>query len=112
VIQEQLDFFSPIEVVHGIPGETLQQRFERFHARNPHVLAALVSIARRMVKAGRKRIGIKQLYEVLRYERLIYTNSDDGHRLNNSFTSRYARLIIAQEPDLAEAFETRVLRAA
>ena len=111
-MSQQLDFWAPIEVLEHVKGETLQQRFERFHARNPHVYAALVAIARRMVKAGKSRIGIKQIYEVLRYERLIYTRSDDGHRLNNNFTSRYARLIIAQEADLSNVFETRELRAA
>ena len=109
---QQLDFWAPIESVPHVRDETMQQRFDRFHARNPHVYAALVAIARRMIKAGKSRIGIKQLYEVLRYERLIYTATDDGHRLDNNYTSRYARLIIANEPDLAHAFETRRLRAA
>ena len=33
-------------------------------------------------------------------------------KLNNDFTSRYARLIMQQEPDLEDFFEVRVLRSA
>ena len=109
---QQLDFWAPSESVPHVRDETMQQRFDRFHARNPHVYAALVAIARRMIKAGKSRIGIKQLFEILRYERMVYTKSDDGHRLNNNLTAYYARAIIANEPDLAHAFETRRLRAA
>jgi hypothetical protein len=111
-MHEQLDLLAPIVTPPRIVGETLQERFERFNARNPHVYAAIVLIARRLVKAGRTRIGIAQVYEILRYERLVYAASDDGHKLNNDFRSRYSRLIIAREPDLAAAFETRELRTA
>lgn len=107
---EQLDFWSPIESIE--PGGTIKERFERFHARNPHVYAALVTIARRMVKAGRTRIGIKQLYEVLRADRLIYCSSDDAFKLDNNYTAYYAREIMANESDLEGLFETRKIRAA
>jgi hypothetical protein len=32
--------------------------------------------------------------------------------INNSYRSRYVRKIVAEYPDLADAFETRTLRAA
>ncbi len=62
---------------------------------------------------GHRKFGVKLLFERLRFEYLLTT--DDSHspfRLNNSLTSRYARLLLANEPFLADCIETRELRAA
>jgi hypothetical protein len=70
----------------------------------------LVAICRTWVAAGRSRMGIGMLWEVLRYQVMISTTGDE-FRLNNDFRSRYARLIMASERDLADVFEVRQLRA-
>lgn len=110
----QLDFFAPIEAIERIENETIEQRFLRFHARNPHVYAALAAYANRAIKAGRTRIAIAQLWEILRWDRIIWAdpNVGDERRLNNDYRSYYARLLMEQEPDLAGCFETRRLRSA
>ena len=90
---------------------TIEQRFWDFHEANPNVYYALVSLARQAREAGKKRVGIAMLWERMRWELWVRTHGDD-YRLNNNFRSRYARLIAAQEPDLADVFETRKLRAA
>lgn len=93
---------------------TIQQRFEAFHQSNPWIYNALVSLARDWKYQGHDRVGIKTLIEVVRwtYGRRTRRATDQKWKLNNSFTSRYARLIAEREPDLAELFETRELRAA
>lgn len=94
----------------GLPPEVAAQRFENFHAANPHVYTALVALARRLKNRGHQRIGMGMLFEVLRWQWMMGT--DDPHseyRLNNNYRSRYARLIMQQEPDLADVFETRRL---
>lgn len=94
-------------------GLTLQQAFDDFHRRNPHVYVALVRMARTVKAAGRERVGIGMLFEVLRWDYLVNTShSVDDFKLNNNHRSRYARLIMEQERDLADFFETRGLRAA
>jgi hypothetical protein len=104
----QLDL-GPLTPVHE-PELTIDERFTAFHAANPHVYRNLVALARDLHRPGR-RIGMKMLFEVLRWQHLR-TTGDQGFALNNDLTSRYARLIAAREADLADAFETRVLRAA
>jgi hypothetical protein len=99
--------FAPIDT----RGLTIGEAFTAFHEANGWVYDALVTLARRWTATGRTRIGIKALFEVLRWEWSLATTGDT-FRLNNSWTSRYARLIAAQEPDLADVFETRELRAA
>jgi hypothetical protein len=52
---------------------------------------------------------VKGAFEVLRY------NLPPGHpligvRFNNDLTSRYARAVMAEYPDLEGFFETRALR--
>jgi hypothetical protein len=51
------------------------------------------------------------LVERLRWE-YDTTTTGDPFKLNNDYRSRYVRKIVAEYPDLADAFETRTLRAA
>jgi hypothetical protein len=82
--------------------------FERFHRLNPHIYTRLVYMARTTKRAGRKRCGIAMLFEVLRWDYLVGTvHAEDDFKLNNNHKAFYARLIMQQEKDLAEVFETR-----
>jgi hypothetical protein len=93
--------------------ETIDVRFAQFHAQNPEVYETLVELAREARRAGKTKIGIKALWERARWSLwLNVTRDGDEPKLNNSLTSRYARLIMSQEPDLAGMFEVRHLRAA
>jgi len=94
--------------------DTIQTRFNRFHHQHPEVYAHLVNLTREAIYTfGRTKVGIKQLFEVLRWERMIAGLPSDGEafKLNNNYTSRYARLIMTTEPDLTGVFELRELSA-
>lgn len=90
----------------------LDEMFAEFHANNPEVYDELVALARQWRERGYRRVGIKTLWEVLRWNRALAGVGDDRWKLNNSYTSRYARLVMANEPDLAGIFETRELKTA
>ncbi len=91
--------------------ETLQERFEDYHRRNPQVYAELLRLAMEAKARGLERIGIATLYETVRWELAIRAaeKNDAGPRMNNDYRSRYARLIMDNEPDLREFFEVRRL---
>lgn len=92
--------------------QRIADRFDRFHQANPHVYDELVTLARQASAKGYRKIGIELLFSHLRWSRMMQTNADEyGFKLNDHFTSRYARLIMAQEPDLHDIFRTRELRA-
>lgn len=91
-----------------LPESELQARFEAFHAANPRVYATLVRLAREARAVGHQRVGIAMLYEVARWQLSIATTGD-AFKINNSWRSRYARLIMSSEQDLADVFETREL---
>lgn len=89
---------------------TIAERFREFHADNPHVYAVLVALTRDYVRrTGRRRVGIAAVYERARWELSLQTT--ETPRLNNSYRAHYARLIMAQEPDLSDVFETRTSAA-
>ena len=90
----------------------IDDRFARFHHDNPHVYDELVRLARRAKDRGHKTIGIELLFAVIRWERMMSTRDASGFKLNDHYTSRYARMMMEREPDLAGMFRTRKLRAA
>lgn len=94
------------------PEMTIQERFEAFHAANPHVYRLLRSLALEMRNIGIHRSGVKFLVERLRWDYLVQTRGREKFKLSNDFTSRYARLLMAQEPALEGFFVTKELRSA
>jgi hypothetical protein len=88
---------------------TVKAQFERFHSRHPEVYAEFVRLCRVATRAGRKRVGIKQLFEVLRWNRYVGPDHLEDYKLNNNYAPHYARLIMSREPDLANIFETRAM---
>jgi hypothetical protein len=90
---------------------TIEERFRDFHERNPGVYSTLVRLAREAKAAGYTRIGIAMLYEVCRWQMLLGSDPNEDYKLNNDYRSHYARLIMANEPDLDGIFETRRLVA-
>lgn len=90
-------------------GMTIQERFEAFHAFNPWVARALERLTAECVAKGFGRIGIGMLFELLRYQYGAATHGDE-FALNNSFRSRYVRLLLDAHPEWAPLFEVRALR--
>lgn len=85
---------------------TYREKFDKFHEENPHVYTELVNLARLAHERGRRKFGIKMLFEVVRWNRFIQTN-DPSFKLNNNHAPYYARLIMEQEADLAGLFNLR-----
>lgn len=91
---------------------SIEERFQQFHDANPWVYERLRILALDMVHRGHSRVGIKMLFEVLRWQYARATVSTDGLKLNNDYTSRYARMLADSEPALSEVFEMRALKTA
>lgn len=89
---------------------TIRERFEQFHTAHPEVYRALVRLAREWVSVGRRRLGIATLFERLRWEwHMTGLTDEDGYKLNNTYRALYARLLMAEHPELDGLFETRRL---
>jgi hypothetical protein len=90
---------------------TIQERFETFHAAHPEVYLFFKRFASEMRAAGRQRYGAKSIMERIRWHIALTTKDAQGFKLNNVFTSRYVRLLLAEEPAFLGFFETRKLKA-
>ena len=91
--------------------KTIEEKFNEFHKENPEVYKQLVSMSRQLKVAGHKKCGMKMLFEILRWRSMLKTQGDE-YKLPNNYTSRYARLIMENEPGLEGFFETRSLQTA
>jgi CRISPR/Cas system-associated endonuclease Cas3-HD len=93
---------------------TIEAQFRRFNALHPAVYDELVRLCREGRAAGMERVGIGMLWEVLRWKTQLrgLPALGEAFKLNNNYRSRYARLIMEREPDLADIFETRELQSA
>jgi hypothetical protein len=91
--------------------QTIQQAFEAFHAANPWVYQAFARLTADWLGQGHRRVGMKMLTEVIRWQYGRQTESPDGFKINNNFTSRYVRFLIRTHPEWADVFETRELKA-
>lgn len=89
---------------------TLQQKFEKYHQDNPHVLSTLINMTDDAIAKGHNRLGMDLLFNVLRWESMISTRGDE-YKINNSYSSRYVRLIEELRPDLIGVFSKRELRS-
>lgn len=88
---------------------SISEDFQIFHEHNRGVYDFIVRQARSLKDIGHRKVGIGMLWEVLRWSRMQTTGED--YKLNNNFRSRYARLIMEQEPDLRGIFDIRELRS-
>lgn len=108
---KQLDFLTeiaPTVTVSHARGATLAEQFAAFHGANPHVYGALRRLALGMVRRGRRRIAIKMLIEVLRWQHDMTTaDAFSEFKINNSYAPFYARLLMDTEPELVDVFELR-----
>jgi len=91
-----------------------ERKFLEFHRENPRVYKELLRLTRQAKNnKGGKRIGIRMLWEVMRWNLTILTyDPSSDFKLNNNYHSRYARLIVEKNPDLKGLFEFRELRTA
>lgn len=90
-----------------MPRETHEEKWRAFHARNPQVYELLRAKALYAVRRGHKRLGLRTIWEALRWDLTVQVDSADDFKLNDHYTPFYARELMAREPELAGVFEVR-----
>lgn len=80
--------------------------FLDYHHRNPQIFASFRDMALRLWKHGVRHYGAKALWEALRYETTIRAH-DEPLKLNNNYTSYYARLLMMQDQRFVDFFSIR-----
>jgi hypothetical protein len=92
--------------------DTIEERFRQFHFDNPDIYKHIVKLTLEQYRRGRERLGMKALWEQIRWHIALGTIRIKGeYKLNNNYTSRYVRMLIEQYPAYRGLFERRRLLA-
>jgi hypothetical protein len=89
------------------PRATITEQFRAFDAAHPWVYRALERLVTQRLAAGATRVGMKALFEALRWR---HPRGVKG--LNNNYTALYARRLLADHPEWSSVIETRRRRSA
>jgi hypothetical protein len=89
----------------------LGKQFEAFHRANPHLLEIITHVALDLLLMGRRKCGIKLIWERVRWLYMIKTTRAEGYEgdgvvyhMANAHHPYYARLAMMMEPRLAGFF--------
>lgn len=77
--------------------------FVAYHHAHPEIYAAFRTIALRLYNRGVKHYGGKAIMEIVRYETIIQAQGEPL-KIQNNHTSRYVRLLMANDQRFASGF--------
>ena len=92
-------------VIFGDIKPEIVTQFLEYHRANPLVFETFKTLAWQLKNAGVEHYGSKAIFEVLRYETVV--KGGDEFKINNNFSSCYARLLQYLESEFKDFFETR-----
>jgi len=90
--------------------DPLESRFRQYLYDNPTFIPRLAELAREWKARGFASISVDMLFHQLRIERWI-ADGNDQFKVNNSYSSRAARLLMQTYPDLDGFFRVRSLHS-
>lgn len=86
--------------------DVIDGRAARYDRENPEVWQEFERLALELIRRGVQHYGAKAVMEVVRYHRTVGSN-DPHFKVNNSFTSYYARQFARRYPKYREFFDMR-----
>lgn len=89
----------------------LAERFEEYHAANPHIFELLVKYTRHLIESGRTGYGINGVFERIRWHMDVETKDPDGYKMNNNYRAKYVRLLESEYPEFVGFYKKRRLRS-
>lgn len=88
----------------------IDEAFSQYHAAHPEVYASFCAIALGLIRRGHQHYSADAILHVIRYKVAIKKDVLSLCKINNNFTSRYARKFMRDYPKHEGFFETRVLK--
>jgi hypothetical protein len=89
---------------------TIDEKFFRYHADNPQIFKIIKKYTAQVKDVGFQHYSMDAIMHRVRWHVNVKTRSYDGFKINNNFTSRYARLLEKENKDLRGFFNKRKLR--
>ncbi len=89
--------------------KTLDEKFFQYHNDNPHVLKLFLNYARQVKDVGFQHYGFHTIMHRVRWHLNVETKDSEGYKMNNNYSSRYARLLVKENPEFEGFFRNRKL---
>lgn len=86
----------------------MRETFQEYHERNAKIYKEFVFYANELILAGESKIGAKAIFERIRWESKIKRTGE--FKVNNNFTSDYARKFEKDHPYFSGIFEKRLCK--
>lgn len=83
--------------------------FQQYDQSNKHIYELYKAIAIELAKQGRKYIGSKQIFEIMRFDYQFLSNGDQ-YKVNNNFASMYSRKFVLEHPQYGSLFRFKQLK--
>lgn len=83
--------------------------FIKYHEENPAVYEEFKKYAFQLINRGYKRIGSKQIFEVIRWHSMV--SGKGQYKIDNSFTADYARKFEKDFPHHFGIFSKRLCKS-
>lgn len=91
---------------------SIDERFAEFDTLHPEVFALFRQFALQLLNRGRSRGSADQIIQRIRWETSANSQREEGDfKINDHFSSRYARKLKNEDARFAEFFEFRVLKS-
>jgi len=91
-------------------GKSIQEKFEEFDKENPKVYSIFKQQVLKAISKGKKKISAKTVLGFIRWE-IQFQTTGDIFKINDCFTSRYARKFTAEFTQYKDIFHFRNLRS-
>jgi ribosomal protein S27AE len=79
-------------------------KFEKFHEENPNIYARVYREAVELVDMGYRHLSVQMLIESARLYEMKRELKEGEYKISNNHAAYYARLFMAERPDLAGIF--------
>ena len=91
-------------------GKTIQEKFEEFDKENPIVYSLFKQQVLKAISKRKTKISAKTVLGFIRWE-IQFQTTGDVYKINDSFTSRYARKFTEEFDKYKDIFYFRKLRS-
>ena len=91
-------------------GMSIQEKFDKFDKENPTVYVLFLQQVLKAISKGKNKISEKSVLGFIRWE-IQFQTTGDTYKINDIYTSRYARKFVENHPEYKNVFNFRNLRS-
>lgn len=84
------------------------EKFCAYHTENPKVYEEFKKFTQKTIAKGFKNYSAKGIFELIRWHSGVTAEQTDGFKVNNNYTSFYARLFEKEHPKHKDYFRKRI----